>query len=191
MNTEVRGRKGCARGNVTGDLQAEFGAVGRDPVTFDVDFNREGPWRVEVEGWSSAIAPDGTPRNIRTSAVLELVVTPKGEPGPALDGPPRLVATSPVEGDQDVEPSAIVKLTFSEPVLGCVPSAFVLRQADGSTWPKNAAHHNFYDAYACSVGTEDTLPVQSLPASTQLIRRMMSKALNPLEGVGRIDCLQD
>lgn len=122
------GSASVSRGKVSGDAQGEFGAIFLEPVSIDVAFEKEGPWRVDVEGWSSAVGPDGQPRNIRTSAILELVVTPKGELGPAPDGPPRLVLVNPTAGDVDVEPSAIVKLTFSEPVIGAVPQAFALRQ---------------------------------------------------------------
>ena len=51
-------------------------------------------------------------------------------------------------------------------------------------------HHDFYNAYRCKVGTEDTVPLVPLPIFNAL-RLLECKAFNPQEGLGAPDCLKD
>jgi hypothetical protein len=59
--------------------------------------------------------------------------------------------------------------------------------ADG--WVPNVAHHNFYNAYRCNVGTEDTI-LLTTSSVINAIRLMQCKTFNPQEGVGGPDCLR-
>lgn len=51
-------------------------------------------------------------------------------------------------------------------------------------------HHNFYNAYVCNVGTEDTVPLVRVPL-LDLVRLQECKDTNPQEGLGAPPCLKD
>lgn len=54
----------------------------------------------------------------------------------------------------------------------------------------SAGHHNFYNAYVCNVGTEDTAPLVRVPL-LDLVRLQECKDTNPQEGLGAPPCLKD
>lgn len=83
-------------------------------------FSQEGAWRVDLLGW--------TAKPVEGRASLSAIVTPPGELGPSLPGRPRIHTLEPTEGEREVDPSAIVRLTFTEPVrLTTAPRASTCR----------------------------------------------------------------
>ena len=104
------------RGKVSGSHTKDFGAL---PADLPVQFTAEGTWKVDILGW--------TAKPVQGATSLSAVVTPVGQLGPSLPGKPTILTKDPGEGDQGVDPSAIIKLTFSEPVKGATAFAFALR----------------------------------------------------------------
>lgn len=109
-------------GNVTGAITQSIGAIATPqansgngstwiPIYTDipVSFDSEGSWKVTVQGWSA--------KGILGGTSAEVMVTSAGKLGPALPGKPQVIAKEPQDGDRDADPSSIIKITFSEPIL--------------------------------------------------------------------------
>ena len=104
--TTETGSQAVIRGKVTGSLETDFGLL---PTELPVTFTREGSWHVDVTGWTS--------KPIQGLTSLEVMVTSSTLLGPALPGAPRIVSRDPRPGDSTVDPSAPIKVLFSEPIL--------------------------------------------------------------------------
>lgn len=110
------GSQAVVRGKVSGALTQDLGAL---PAEIPVTFSQEGTWRVDLLGW--------TAKPVEGRASLSAIVTPPGELGPSQPGRPRIQTLEPAEGERDVDPSAIVRLTFTEPVRITTAPGFHLK----------------------------------------------------------------
>lgn len=113
--TTDTGSQSVVRGKVSGSITQDFGAL---PADIAVTFSQEGTWKADLLGWSA--------KPVQGAASLSVIVTPAGVLGPALPGKPTIISRNPGDGDKDVDPSTIVKITFSEPVRGATATAFIL-----------------------------------------------------------------
>lgn len=103
------------RGKVSGSLTQDFGTL---PADIPVSFTEEGTWKADILGW--------TAKPVQGAASLSVIVTPVGVLGPSLPGKPTILRKDPSDGDKDIDPSTVIKITFSEPVRGTTSSAFSL-----------------------------------------------------------------
>lgn len=110
------GSQAVVRGKVSGALIQDLGAL---PAEIPVTFSQEGTWRVDLLGW--------TAKPVEGRASLSAIVTPPGELGPSQPGRPRIQTLEPAEGERDVDPGAIVRLTFTEPVRITTAPGFHLK----------------------------------------------------------------
>jgi len=107
------GSQPVVRGKVSGSITQDFGSL---PAELPVTFTTEGTWKADIQGWSA--------KPVLGSTSLSVIVTPVGVLDPGKPGKPTLLSRAPSDGDQDVDPSSVVKITFSEPVRGATSSAF-------------------------------------------------------------------
>ena len=88
------------------------------PADIPVTFSQEGTWKADMVGW--------TAKPVQGTTSLSVIVTPVGVLGPSKPGKPSILTKDPGEGDKDIDPSAIIKITFTEPVHGATANAFSL-----------------------------------------------------------------
>jgi len=119
--TTETGSQPVVRGTVSGSLTQVFGTL---PVEFPVTFTQAGSWHSDILGW--------TAKPTQGATSLAVVVTPAGLLGPSLPGKPKVLSRDPAPGDTGVEPSAIVKIAFTEPVRNAVAAAFSLAVNGGA-----------------------------------------------------------
>ncbi len=115
------GSQPVVQGKVSGAIAQDFGTL---PAEIPVSFTQEGTWKADILGW--------TAKPVQGSASLSAIVTPVGVLGPSLPGRPRILDREPSDGDKDVDPSILVRITFSEPVRGATALAFDVRVNDAS-----------------------------------------------------------
>jgi hypothetical protein len=113
--TTETGSQSVVRGKISGSITQDFGTL---PAEVAVTFAQEGTWKADILGW--------TAKPVQGAASVSVIVTPAGVLGPALPGKPTIISKNPADGDKDVDPSGIVKLTFSEPVHGVTATAFII-----------------------------------------------------------------
>lgn len=115
LSTEA-GSQPVVRGKVSGSITQDFGTT---PAEIPVSFTQEGTWSVAIQGW--------TAKPVQGNASLSVIVTPASQLGASKVGKPTILSRTPDANEREVEPSAPVKLTFSEPVRGATADAFSLK----------------------------------------------------------------
>lgn len=115
LSTEA-GSQPVVRGKVSGSITQDFGTT---PAEIPVSFTQEGTWSVAIQGW--------TAKPVQGNASLSVIVTPASQLGASKLGKPTILSRTPDANEKEVEPSAPVKLTFSEPVRGATAGAFSLK----------------------------------------------------------------
>ncbi|MBP1628953.1 MAG: hypothetical protein H6Q00_3428, partial [Holophagaceae bacterium] len=115
------GSQSVVRGKLTGSISQDFGTL---PLDVPVTFGTEGAWHVDILGWSA--------KPVQGAASLDVVVTSAGNLGPGMPGSPLVIAKEPGDGDVDVEPSSVIKITFNEPVRGATSISFDVKVNDAS-----------------------------------------------------------
>lgn len=115
ISTE-NGSQPVVRGKISGSITQDFGVV---PADIPVTFTQEGTWKTDILGW--------TAKPVQGATSLSVIVTPVGVLGPSKLGKPAILAKDPGEGEKDIDPSAIIKITFTEPVHGATVNAFSLK----------------------------------------------------------------
>lgn len=100
------GSQPVVRGQVNGSITQAIGAL---PAEIPVTFTQLDRWHVDIQGWSA--------KPVLGATALDAMVTPAGTLGSSLPGAPVILSRTPAPDEEQVDPSATVKIAFSEPVM--------------------------------------------------------------------------